>query len=197
MKIIEPCCAQRHLRELRDSLGRNGEKEFTAYGDVALTELLPALLTRYCETEMLIAAPAFPDQAADIIGVWLRRRRARMDGQGTMPYVRRLTLVGDLSPEASPTVSGWLQDNPFGEQLVLVHREQKETAILLPDFAIIGPVNMRYSERFTATATVKSERIAALWSAFSAPTDAQKESAPQEKPAKRSKKAAGMAKKRS
>ena len=65
MKLIQPCCAERNLRELRDALKDGGRSDIEGFGDLALTELLPAILTRYYETDMLIAAPSVPDQAAE------------------------------------------------------------------------------------------------------------------------------------
>jgi hypothetical protein len=53
MKIIEPCCAQRHVKELRSAIKNGGTVEFMGHGDMSLAELLPALMTRYSETEML------------------------------------------------------------------------------------------------------------------------------------------------
>ena len=166
MKIIEPCCAQRHVKELRNAIRNGGTEEFMGYGDMSLTELLPALLTRYGETNLLIAAPSIPDQAAEVVGRWMNRQWSRSDGTGKLDVVRHLTIVADLSPEKSPKASQWLKDNPFGDRLTLIDEEQEETVILLPDFAITGPVNMRYGHEFTATATTKAEDVAALWDKY-------------------------------
>ena len=171
MKIIEPCCAQRHLREVRDAIGKNGEKEFEGYGDLSLTELLPAILTRYSETEMIIVAPTMPDQAAEVITKWMRKQWARMDGKGKLDVIRHLTIIADLGRRKSPEVSRWKKENPFGERLTLIDRQQDETAIVLPDFAITGPVNMQYGENFTATATTKPERVAELWEQYGGMTE--------------------------
>lgn len=167
MKLIEPCCAERHIRELRDALKDGSRREIEGYEDLSLTELLPAILTRYYETEVLIAAPALPDQAAEIIDKWMRRTIARMDGTGRLNYVARLTIVADLSPEQSPMASEWLKENPFADRLTLIDHAQPDTALLLPDFAITGPVNLRYGRHFTATATTVQEEIDALWMRFS------------------------------
>ena len=169
MKLIEPCCAERHVRELRDALKDGGSREIEGYGDLSLSELLPAILTRYYETEVLIAAPSVPDQAAETIATWMRRSIARMDGKGRLNYIARLTVVAGLSPELSPMASGWLRENPFPGRLTLIDSAQEDTALLLPDFAITGPVNMRYGRRFTATATTVREQVKGLWARFSAP----------------------------
>lgn len=171
MKLIEPCCAERNFRELRDALKNGGSREIEGYGDLSLAELLPAILTRYYETDMLIAAPSVPDQAAEAIATWMRRSIARMDGRGRLNYIARLTIVAALSPELSPTASGWLRENPFPGRLTLVDMAQEDTAILLPDFAITGPVNMRYGRRFTATATTVGEQVEGLWKRYSAPAE--------------------------
>ena len=171
MKLIQPCCAERHVSELRDALKDGGSREIEGYGDLSLSELLPAILTRYYETEVLIAAPSVPDQAAETIATWMRRSIARMDGKGRLDYIARLTIVADLSPELSPMVSGWLRENPFPGRLTLIDSAQADTAILLPDFAITGPVNMRYGHHFTATATTVSEQVEGLWRKFTALTE--------------------------
>lgn len=181
-KLIQPCCAQKQLRELRNILEKDGTAQMEGYGDLSLTELLPALLTRYSNAEMLIAAPSLPDQAAEIIATWMRKQWARMDGCGNVNVIARLTIVSDLSEEHSPMASDWLKDNPFGERLTLVNRPQTETVILMSDFAITGPVNMRYGYHFTATATTEQERIRNLWQHLRklAEPEPVKQEAPQE-----------------
>lgn len=165
-KLIEPCCAGRHMLSVRDAIGTKGTMEIEGYDDLSLTELLPAILTRYAETELMIVAPSLPDQATEVIATWMRRTIARMDGNGRLNYIRRLTIVSDLSEAASPDASAWLKDNPYGERLVLHDMQQDATAILLPDFAIEGPVNMRYGRHFTATAYGKREDVDGLWEKY-------------------------------
>lgn len=165
-KLIEPCCAGQHMLSVRDAIGTKGTMEIEGYGDLSLTELLPAILTRYAETELMIVAPTLPDQATEVIATWMRRTIARMDGNGRLNYIRRLTIVSDLSEAASPDASVWLKENPYGERLVLHDIRQDATAILLPDFAIEGPVNMRYGKHFTATAYGKREDVDGLWERY-------------------------------
>jgi hypothetical protein len=165
-KLIEPCCAGRHMLSVRDAIGTKGTMEIEGYDDLSLTELLPAILTRYAETELMIVAPTLPDQATEVIATWMRRTIARMDGNGRLNYIRRLTIVSDLSEAASPDASAWLKDNPYGERLTLHDMRQDATAILLPDFAIEGPVNMRYGKHFTAMAYGKREDVEGLWTKY-------------------------------
>jgi len=153
--------------QMRDTLGSNGKTQFQGFGDLSLTELLPALLTRYSETEMLIAAPAIPDQAAEIIDRWMKKQWARMDGKGKLDCISRLTIIADLSPEQSPMASEWLKDNPFGDRLTLVDKTQDDTALLLPDIAITGPLNLRYGANFTCDVTTVQEEVDALWKQYS------------------------------
>lgn len=167
-KLIEPCCAGRHMMQLRDAIGTKGTMEIEGYGDLSLTELLPAILTRYAETELLIAAPALPDQATEIIEQWMKKKWARRDGQGKLDVISHLTLIADLRRKKSPEASQWLKNNPFDNRLTLVDCKQPDTAILLPDFAIIGPVNMRYGYHFDAEATGNHEKVAALWKKYAA-----------------------------
>lgn len=170
MFLIEPCCAQRHLRELRYAIKDGGTTQFEGYGDLSISELLGPLVTRYNGVEMMIVAPSLPDQAAEVIDKWMRLTWARMDGRGSIWRIERLTVVADLSREKSPVASTWLKDNPFGERLELHDIVQEDTAILLPDFAITGPVNMRYGHHFTATATTEAEKVAELWEKYRSPT---------------------------
>lgn len=176
-KLIEPCCAGRHMLSVRDAIGTKGTMEIEGYDDLSLTELLPAILTRYAETELMIVAPTLPDQATEVIATWMRRTIARMDGNGRLNYIRRLTIVSDLSEAASPDASAWLKDNPYGERLVLHDMRQDATAILLPDFAVEGPVNMRYGKHFTAMAYGKREDVEGLWEKYRG----MAENAPEEK----------------
>ena len=171
MRLIEPCCAKKHMMLLRDAIAGGATTQFEGYGDLSLAELLPAILTRYCEAEMIIAAPTLPDQAAETIISWMRRDMARMDGRGRLYYVRRLTVIADLSEERSPMASQWKAGNPYPERLRLVDMQQDDTAILLPDFAITGPVNMQYANHFVATATTDVGAVAALWDKFMCMTD--------------------------
>lgn len=167
MRTIEPCCAVKQVMQMRDTLGSNGKTQFQGFGDLSLTELLPALLTRYSETEMLIAAPAIPDQAAEIIDRWMKKQWARMDGKGKLDCISRLTIIADLSPEQSPMASEWLKENPFGDRLTLVDKAQDDTALLLPDIAITGPLNLRYGQNFTCDVTTIQEEVDALWKQYS------------------------------
>lgn len=151
---------------MRDALGKAGRTEFRGFGDMSLTELLPALLTRYCETEMMIVAPSLPDQAAEVIRTWMRRQMASMDGKGQLDYVARMTIVADLSEEKSPMASEWVKSNPFGERMLLVDRAQEDTVLLLPDIAIAGPVNMRYGYEFVCRVTTFQEEVDSLWKQY-------------------------------
>ena len=166
MRIIEPCCAPKQLCMLRDAIGQNGTTQFQGFGDMSLTELLPALLTRYSETEMMIVAPAVPDQAAEIIGMWIKKQWARMDGKGKLDVISHLTIMADLSEEKSPVASQWLKENPWGDRLTLVDKTQDDTALLLPDIAITGPLNLRYGQNFVCDVTTIPEQVRSLWDKF-------------------------------
>ena len=166
MYLIEPCCAQSHLRNVRNAIKKGGTTQFEGYGDLSLTELLGPMLTRYSETEMMIVAPSLPDQAAEVIDKWMRRQWSMRDGNGKLDVISHLTIVAKLERESSHYITAWLKDKPFGERLTLVEIEQDDTAILFPDFAITGPVNMRYGYHFEAMATTEPEKVAALWEKY-------------------------------
>lgn len=166
MNTIEPCCAPKQLMHLRDALGNHGKAQFQGYGDLSLTEFLPALLTRYSETEMMIVAPSIPDQAYDIIREWLRKTWARMDGKGRLNVLSKLTIIADLSEKASPKASAWLTENPFADRLVVVNREQSDTALLVPDIAITGPLNFQYGTHFVCDVTTIPDEVSALWKEY-------------------------------
>lgn len=166
MHLIQPCCAKKDLRELRDSIARGGTKQFEGYGDLSLTELLPALLLRYDGVEMMIVAPSLPDQAAEIIDWWMNKQWPSKNGKEKIDVIHRLTIAARLEKDKSDHIFRWLKEKPFGERLTLVDKEQEDTAILLPDFAITGPVNMRYGHHFVATATTETEKVIALWEKY-------------------------------
>ena len=163
MMTIEPCCAQKQFPMLRDAIGDHGKTFFEGYGDMSLTELLPAILSRYVEIDMIIAAPAIPNQAADIIYEWMRRTWGRMDGKGRMNCLHKLTIIADLGDSASPKASQWVKSNPFPDRLVLVDKAQTDTALLLPDLAVTGPLNFRYGEHFVCETTAIQGEVDALW----------------------------------
>lgn len=169
--LIEPCCAQRHLRQLRDAIGKNGKAEMEGYEDMSLMELLPALLKRYAQTEMIIVAPTVPDMAAEAIGKQMKQQWARGDGPGSIDCIARLTIITDASKKKSPTINAWLKENPWGDRLHIISRKQEDACLLLPDLAIIGPVSMRYGARFTATVTSVPEEVSALWQLYTQPTE--------------------------
>ena len=182
--LIEPCCSHRHLSELRSKLGKGGTEDFEGYGDLSLTELLPPLVTHYHGTKLLIVAPSLPEQATDIIKACMKKEWVLVDGSGKIPAITHLTIVADLSPEKSPVASQWTKDNPFGERMTLIDKSQEETVILLPDFAITGPVNLRYGHRFIATATTNPETITTLWKMYET-TGAEKTSYTKKKSSKK------------
>lgn len=156
------------MNDLRKALAGGGRDEVRGYGDMSLTELLPALLTYYNETELLICAPAIPDQAADIIKTWARWQWARVDGAGKIYALQKLTIIADLSAEQSPKASEWLKENPFPGRLVLADKTvaADQQALLLPDIAITGPLNLRYGQNFTCTVTTIKEDVDGLWKQY-------------------------------
>jgi hypothetical protein len=131
---------------------------------MSITELLPPLMTRYAETEMLIAAPSIPDQAAEAIAFEMRRKWSRADGPGKMDEISHLTIITDVS--RSPMLALWIKNGTYGDRLTVIDRRQEEDVILLPDLAILGFKNMRYSEHFIGTITGAPDRVAALWEQF-------------------------------
>ena len=166
MYLIQPCCAQKDLRTVRDAIKKGSTTQFEGYGDLSLAELLKPLLVRYGEVEMMIIAPSLPDQAAEAIDREMRRQWSRNDGPGKVNEIGHLTIMARLEKESSATIMNWIEQRPFGDRLTLIDQEQEDTAILLPDFAITGPVNMRYNKHFTAEATTDMEKVKALWERF-------------------------------
>lgn len=162
MQLIEPCCSQKHVAQLIDSLGDNGTGLFHGYGDLSLSELFPSVIFRYSETDVLLACPWVPDSLAEVIEYWMRKTWARVNGRGNMDVISRMTVVANLSERKSPEASQWLARNPFPERLTLLSVQQADTAIVMPDLALFGPVNVAYGNHFTATATKNQELIAEL-----------------------------------
>lgn len=166
MFLIEPCCTQKHWPELRKQLGDGGTMLWEGYGDLSIAELLPVILARYTEVEMILAAPSIPSRAAEVLAYWLRRQMVTVDGKRKVPVLSRLTIVADLSEKRSPLASTWLKKNPYGERLVLKNVQQNDTALLLPDIALYGPFNLTYGNHFTATITKNAKTIAELKKAY-------------------------------
>ena len=164
--LLEPCCIQRQLSDLCRAIKGGGTAEFKYYGDLSLTELLPALLERYNKTELLIVAPSIPDTAAEVIASWARRQWKRMDGSGSFYALQHVTIVTSLA--ASPAVGSWLEKNLFGDRLTVVDANQGEHIIALHNLAISGFRNMRYGENGTAVATTEPEKVKELWSKYQA-----------------------------
>ena len=114
----------------------------------------------------MIVAPTIPDQAAEVIERSMRKQWARMDGKGKLNVIAHLTLVSDMRRKKSPKAAQWLRQNPFADRLTLINRQQEDTAILLPDMAITGPLNLQYGNNFIATATASENRINMLWNLY-------------------------------
>lgn len=168
MKLIEPCCTQKHWPQLRDSLGQDGTALFRGRGDLSLDELMTVILNGCTEADMILACPTLPDRTAELVMRWMRKKWARMDGSGNMDAVARLTLVTDLRESRSPQASGWLAGNPFPDRLILKDVQQNDTAIVMPDIAIYGALNLVYRAPFTAVATKDTRLIADLRSYYEA-----------------------------
>ena len=166
MNLIEPCCTQRHWPRVRNQLGKDGTVFFHGYGDLSLTELLPVILVRYDEVEMTLVTPYLPDMTVETLIYWLRRRLPKMDGTGNINVLRHLTLISDFSKRRSPMAASWMEDNPFPERLALKNIQQNDTAILLPDIAVYGNVNLQYGGHFTAIATKNAGLIENLRSVY-------------------------------
>ena len=79
--------------------------------------------------------------------------------EGKSWQIGRLTLVTDMCRKKSPLTGGWQSKNPFGERLTLVNVQQNDTAIILPDIALVGNINLAYGGHFTALATKKPSLI--------------------------------------
>lgn len=162
MHLIEPCCTQKHIARLRKALGENGTDFFHGYGDLSLTEMLPVILMRYSEADLLLVAPALPETATELLATWMRKQWMKIDGSGKVYVIGHLMLVSDLSEKRSPLASQWAKDNPFPGRLTLKNAQQNDTAILLPDIAFVGPMNLKYGGHFTAMATKNAATIKSL-----------------------------------
>lgn len=153
MFIIEPCCTQKQIPILRRKLGTDGTMFFHGYGDLSLDELLPVLLTRYSEADLMVVAPTLPNASAKVLKKLMERQWPTLDGKNRLNGIGHLTLIADLRKRKSPQASQWLSENPFGERLTLCNVQQNDTAILLPDIAFLGNINLTYGGHFTALAT--------------------------------------------
>lgn len=164
MFLVEPCCTQKQLLALRGKLGDDGTAFFHGYGDLSLAELLPVLLTRYSEVDVMIVAPALPNGAAKVLRQMMEKQWP--DGKGKVNAVAHLTLVTDLRKSKSPAASAWVQENPFPGRLILNDVQQNDTAVILPDIAMYGSINLTYGGHFSGIATKRKKTIEALRSMY-------------------------------
>lgn len=162
MHLIEPCCTQKHVARLRKALGEDGTDFFHGYGDLSLTEMLPVILMHYSEADLLLVVPALPDTATELLATWMRKQWMKIDGSGKVYVIGHLMLIADLRENKSPLASAWAKENPFPDRLTLRNVQQNDTAILLPDIALCGPINLTYGGHFTAMATKNARTIATL-----------------------------------
>ena len=165
MFLIEPCCVQKLIPQLRKKLEGGGTTFVHGKGDVSIAELLPELLLPHTEVELMIVAPSVPDIAARTIEA-LMDRQMPTKGRGQVPMIKQLTLVANLKKNSKYISAGWMKQNPWGERLQLKHCTQNDTAILLPDMAIIGALNMAYNGHFTAIATRRMKTIEEMRSIY-------------------------------
>ena len=160
MFLIEPCCTQKQLLALRKKLGDDGTTFFHGYGDLSLAELLPVLMTRYSEVNIMIVAPALPNGAAKVLRQMMEKQWS--DGKGQVNAIGHLTLVADLRKSKSPVASAWVQENPFPGRLTIHDVQQNDTAIILPDIALYGSINLTYGGHFSGIATKRARTIESL-----------------------------------
>ena len=166
MFLIEPCCTQKNIPALRQKLGNDGTTFFHGYGDLSLAELLPVLLTRYSEVDLMVVAPALPNAAAKVLKSMMGKEYPTADGKGVVNAVAKLTLVTDLRKSKSPAASAWLDENPFPGRLTLLDVQQNDTAVLLPDIALYGGINLTYGGHFSGIATKRVRTIQELRSMY-------------------------------
>lgn len=153
MQLIEPCCAPKHLLQLREKLGESGTAFWHGYGDMSVLELLPALMRRYADEELLIAMPCVPDPVYELITRLMGKQCSSYNGKGRMNIVRHLTLIADLRESKSPSASELIRDNPYAGRLTIRNVQQNDTVFILHDIAIMGNINLLYGGHFTAIAT--------------------------------------------
>lgn len=162
MLLIEPCCTPKHLLALRGKLGDDGTAFFHGYGDLSLAELLPHMLSRYVGVEMMLVAPSLPTAASGVLYRMMQKQRLTAAGKGRLDVISRLTLITNIKKTTSQEVSSWLQDNTFSGRLEVRDVQQNDTAVILPDIAFFGNINMSYGGHFTAVATRNQRLMAEL-----------------------------------
>ncbi len=157
MITIEPCCANKHWKQVLKELEMKKTVLVNGYGDMTLTELLPEVLQRYSEADVLMALPTVPEQMRTLVGRMLRRTWALAQG-GNVDVVRRLRLITDARASKSPGLVEWAQGQ---ERLRLANAQHNDTLIIVHNgnpqgecaLAIMGPVNMVPCGQWTAMVT--------------------------------------------
>lgn len=112
----------------------------------------------------MIVAPSVPNGAAKVLRQMMDKQWS--DGKGMVNAIGHLTLVADLRKSKSPAASLWLQENPFGGRLTLHDVQQNDTAIILPDIALYGSINLTYGGHFSGIATKRARTIESLRSMY-------------------------------
>lgn len=159
MQIIEPCCTQKHWPEIRNKIGKDGTTFFHGYGDLSITELFPVLMTPYSNTELLIVCPALPNATAEVITHWMEKDFSGVASRERVPAIASCTIITNCNAKKSPAAAKWLKENPWPERMKLHNIQQNDTAVMLPDLAIYGNINLVHSGHFTALASTNAKVI--------------------------------------
>lgn len=168
MTLIEPCCTQKHWPEILRKAGNGSTTPFHGYGDLSISELFPVLLARYVETDMTMVCPVLPGAAVQVLKKWMEKSRSSADGKERLNVIRSLKLITDLRPKKSGEAAKWLKENPWPGRLTLCDVQQNDTAILLPDFAVFGNVNLAHNGHFVALASTSKGFINSLQQTYAA-----------------------------
>lgn len=147
------------------------------YGDMTLCELLPVMLERYAECEVMVAVPTLPPQLREVLDRWTRQTW----GDGSRA-VARIWVITDARESKSPGAAEWSRD----AGVAMASCQQNDTTVVVrgrgsrvesqgsrgegrefgEDVMVMGAVNVRPSGMFTAVVTKDEKMIAEAWAYY-------------------------------
>lgn len=191
MRTIEPCCTQKHWPQVLEDLKRRPTVMMNGYGDMTLCELLPVMLERYAECEVMVVVPTLPPQLREVLDRWARQTW----GDGSRA-VAQMWVITDARESKSPGAAEWSR----GAGVAMASCQQNDTAVVVrgrgsrgesqgsrgesresrgesresrvesqefgEDVMVTGAVNVRPSGMFTAVVTRDEKMIAETWAYY-------------------------------
>lgn len=157
MKLIEPCCSQRHVPELLSLLEDSDPLFFQGFGDLSLSDLLSPLLSGISLSDVLLMCPTLPSPIHPFLRSWYLKRWSTGDSSDGTPPIASLTIVTDCRSSRSGDIRAWrdslIQDGLPCQSVALSHYVQNDTCLIVNDLLIYGNMNIVPRNPFSAIVT--------------------------------------------